>query len=101
MNFPQAVISGFQNYANSSGRASRSEYWYWGLFCALVEFVSRVLDKAIFHVPMADGLFQPAHPIFLIVKIALFLPSLAITVRRLHDVDRSGWWLFISLTIIG
>jgi uncharacterized membrane protein YhaH (DUF805 family) len=94
MTFGQAISSGFQNYVNFSGRASRSAYWYWTLFAVLVSIASRVLDLALF--PGLD-----TSPINSLVGLALFLPGLAIAVRRLHDLDRTGWWLLIILTVIG
>ena len=94
MNFLEATTSGFRNYATSGGRASRSEYWYWTLFSTLVYAVSAAADYAIF----------PAigwGPVGTVTGIALFLPGLAVSIRRLHDIDRSGYWVLISLTIIG
>jgi uncharacterized membrane protein YhaH (DUF805 family) len=48
MNFQQAIVSGLSNYVNFSGRAPRSEYWYWVLFVVLVSIVAGILDAAIF-----------------------------------------------------
>lgn len=94
MNFQEAIQSGFRNYVTFSGRAPRSEFWYWVLFEVLVSIVASIVDVAIF--PFSD-----VSPLNAIVSIALFLPSLAVSVRRLHDIDRTGWWVLISLTIIG
>jgi uncharacterized membrane protein YhaH (DUF805 family) len=84
MNFPEAVASGFRNYVNFDGRASRSEYWYWNLFDVLVIGV-------VFLAPI--HLFQGLIRTWLLVA---FLPSLTVCVRRLHDTDRTGWWCLIS-----
>lgn len=97
MNLTQAIKSVFKKYAAFSGRASRSEFWYWQLFCLVFSIVSSVLDALVFHAS-SPGSFQPISTIFMLI---IFLPSLAVSVRRLHDVDRSGWWLLISLTFIG
>jgi uncharacterized membrane protein YhaH (DUF805 family) len=94
MNFPQAIASGFKKYAVFSGRASRSEYWYWMLFYAVGNIATSILDAIVFR--SSDP--QAFSAIF---GLAIFLPSVAVEVRRLHDVDRSGWWLLIYLTIIG
>jgi uncharacterized membrane protein YhaH (DUF805 family) len=94
MTFGQAIASGFQNYVNFSGRSSRSAYWYWTLFAVLMSIASRVLDLALF--PGLD-----TSPINSLVGLALFLPGLSVSVRRLHDLDRTGWWLLIILTVIG
>jgi len=96
MNFWQAIVSGFRNYVTFSGRAARPEYWYWVLFTVLAGLATEILDSAIFatHIPSAS----PLNGVF---NLLTFLPSLALAVRRLHDIDRSGWWLLITLTIIG
>jgi len=88
MNLAEAVKSGFQNYVHFSSRAVRSEYWYWALFATVTAIVAALLDRALFS---RSG----ASPIYAIVGLALFLPGLAVSVRRLHDLDRSGWWFFL------
>ncbi|MEA2937046.1 MAG: hypothetical protein QOC56_550 [Alphaproteobacteria bacterium] len=94
MNFPQAIEAGFRNYVNSRGRASRSEYWYWTLFALMVAIVSTVADATLFPA-------NPWTPVATITGLALFLPGLAISIRRLHDIDKSGYWVLIALTIVG
>ena len=94
MNFPQAITSGFRNYVTFTGRAARSEYWYWVLFSLIGGAVTGILDYSMF----SESDISPINAIF---NLVLFLPSLAIGIRRLHDVDRTGWWLLIALTIIG
>ena len=94
MNFVQAITSGFQHYVGFAGRASRSEYWYWVLFTIIGGIVTFILDRAVF--PEND--LSPLNAVF---NLVCFLPSLAIGVRRLHDIGRTGWWLLIVLTIIG
>ena len=83
-----------RNYSNFSGRARRKEYWYFVLVQMGLLFIAMVLDSIIFDAE--TGLF------YIVVVLGLFLPSLAVTVRRLHDTSRSGWWFFISiLPLIG
>ena len=94
MNFGQAVSSCFSNYVTLSGRASRSEYWYWCLFLLVGSLCALIVDGFIL------GNME-TQPISLIFTLATFLPGLAVSVRRLHDVNRSGWWLLIMLTGIG
>ncbi len=94
MNFTQAISSGFQNYVGFEGRASRSAYWYWTLFAILVSIVTSLLDVLIF--PTMD--FSPLNSL---AGLALFLPGLAVGIRRLHDLDRTGWWVLLVLTLIG
>jgi uncharacterized membrane protein YhaH (DUF805 family) len=88
MSFTQAVRSGFANYVNFSGRATRSEFWWWQLFTLLVAFVAGMIDGAV-------GLNSDTIP-YLWALVTL-LPGLAVSVRRLHDIDMSGWWLFIIM----
>lgn len=90
MNFQQAVTSGFQNYVTFSGRAARSEYWFWTLFSLVVAIVTSILDAVL-----GLGILQPLS------SLALLLPSIAVAARRLHDLDRTGWWLLLAFTGIG
>lgn len=85
MNFQQAVRSGFSNYVNFSGRAVRSEYWYWALFVFIVDIPALLIDLVIVN--------HRHGPLEIVWHLATFLPSLALAVRRLHDTDRTGWWL--------
>ena len=97
MNFVEAVKSGFSNYVNFSGRAIRSEYWYWTLFAAVVAIVFGVIDEWLYPGDQM-GAFSVVD---IIVSLALILPGIAVSVRRLHDIDRTGWWLLLGFTIIG
>ena len=89
-----------RKYAVFSGRARRKEYWYFALgylvlyvACALIDWVLGPIWSLIGE---DIGLFG------LLLAIGLFLPSLAVTVRRLHDTDRSGWWILIFfIPIVG
>lgn len=94
MNFQQAIASGFNNYATFAGRAARSEYWYWTLFAILVALATSIVDLALF-----PGV--QLSPINSLASLALFLPGLAVSVRRLHDLDRTGWWVLVAFTGIG
>jgi uncharacterized membrane protein YhaH (DUF805 family) len=96
MNFWQAIASGFTQYVTFGGRASRSEFWYWFLFSLLGGLVAEMLDSAFFGTSIPSA--SPLNGIF---NLILFLPSLAIEVRRLHDINRTGWWLLIAFTILG
>jgi uncharacterized membrane protein YhaH (DUF805 family) len=94
MGFGEAISSGFRNYVNFSDRASRSEYWYWALFATLLTLPARIIDMVI----VAGGGFSPVGAI---VGLAIILPGIAVSVRRLHDLDRTGWWLLLCLTGVG
>jgi uncharacterized membrane protein YhaH (DUF805 family) len=95
MSFVTAVRSVLSKYVEFGGRARRAEYWWFVLFSILVGIVASILDMALgmdFEGSvMSGGLFN------LIANLALLLPSLAVAVRRLHDTDRSGWWILIVL----
>ncbi|GAA5524406.1 inner membrane protein YhaH [Microbulbifer aestuariivivens] len=82
-----------QNYFNFRGRAPRREYWFFVLFNLLFALALSVIDTV-------TGLYSAEYGIGYLGGIyALFvlLPSLAVTVRRLHDTGRSGWWILVSL----
>lgn len=96
MNFWQAIASGFTQYVTFGGRASRSEFWYWFLFSLLGGLITEMLNSAFFGTSIPSA--SPLNGIF---NLILFLPSLAIEVRRLHDINRTGWWLLIAFTILG
>lgn len=88
-----------KQYADFNGRARRTEYWMYVLFNMIFVIIAVVLDKIL-------GLrFKPEIPygfIYLIYALATFVPGLAVLVRRLHDIDKSGWWFFIgAIPIIG
>ena len=94
MTFSEAISSGFRNYVGFSGRASRSEFWFWILFTVLVGLFTTIIDLRI--------LSSKIQLISSIWSLVTFLPSLAIGVRRLHDADRSGWWLLLAfIPLIG
>nr|WP_299038738.1 DUF805 domain-containing protein [uncultured Pseudokineococcus sp.] len=83
--------------SRSTGRARHSEFWWFYLFTVIVNIVATGVDIAIF-----GGRMEDPAPISLALTLALLLPSLAVTVRRLHDIDRTGWWILIALIpIIG
>jgi uncharacterized membrane protein YhaH (DUF805 family) len=95
MSFTAAVRSVFSQYAQFGGRARRSEYWWFVLFSILVGIVASILDSVLG--TDFEGSATSSGIISLIVNLALLLPSLAVGARRLHDTDRSGWWLLIAL----
>ena len=93
MTFFQAIKSCLTKYVTFSGRASRSEFWYWTLFAVLVAIGSGIIDQAL--IDSETGLVQP------LTGLIFFLPGLAVGIRRLHDIDRTGWWELICFTIVG
>jgi uncharacterized membrane protein YhaH (DUF805 family) len=78
-----------RKYALFTGRARRSEYWYFLLFNLIVAFVLTFADSAVRKI-FGFGLFYPIY------ALAVLVPSIAVSIRRLHDTDRSGWWLLLA-----
>ena len=90
MTFWQAIQSGFNNYAKFSGRARPSEFWYWMLFTFIATLVTATLDNVLFASMTALSPFCDTFTVLTIV------PGIAVSIRRLHDTDRSGWWFLLS-----
>ena len=96
MDFGTSIKTCFSKYAVFSGRASRSEFWWFVLFGLIGGVVTAVIDVMIL------GYSAEAYgPINIIFTVITFLPYLAVGARRLHDINRSGWWQLITLTVIG
>ena len=91
----------FENYANFTGRARRSEYWYYTLcnvIISLIMYVLIIIAVAIGSDGESPGiLFYLLYGILMIYVLATFLPTLAVVVRRLHDTGKSGWYYLIGL----
>ena len=78
--FGEAISRGFSNYFTFSGRATRAEYWFWTLFSTLVQAI-----------PLVGWL----------IWLAVLIPSIAVTSRRLHDIGKSAWWMTVWLLLGG
>ncbi len=96
MYFQTSIKTCFNKYAVFSGRASRSEFWFFVLFGFLGGIISSIIDVMILGYP-----FEENGPINLIFTIALMIPSISVAARRLHDINKSGWWQLLWITIIG
>lgn len=88
MSFTEAIQTCFSKIITIDGRASRSEYWYFWLFTAIIGAVLGFFFKENSTIPT-------------IVSGILSLCTLTVSIRRLHDTGRSGWWLLLDLTVIG
>ncbi len=87
-----------KNYVGFSGRARRKEYWMFLLFHLIVLIVAMLLDRML-GLSFGDVGYGPIYSLY---ALAVFLPSLAVAIRRLHDTNRSGWWLLLAfIPIIG
>jgi uncharacterized membrane protein YhaH (DUF805 family) len=83
-----------KKYADFSGRARRMEYWMFVVLNIGVSIVASILDRILGMGGMIGGMYGLLQ---LVAMLALLVPGLAVAVRRLHDQDRSGWWLLIAL----
>ena len=95
MTFADAVKTVLSKYADFTGRARRSEYWWFVLFTVLVGFAASIIDS-ILGTRNSTGTGLVAG----LANLALLLPSLAVGARRLHDTGRSGWWLLLIFAIL-
>ena len=100
MNIFEATTICFKKYTNFSDRASRPEYWLFTLAMTLIGLIISIIDPMISGVSWREyeDSFTSLNTIF---TIGTFIPSIAVSVRRLHDIGRSGWWFLIALTGIG
>ena len=91
-------IKVLKNYAVFEGRAQRAEYWFFLLFNIIISFAFGFVDGML-------GMMDPATgigPLGGIYSLAILIPSIAVTCRRLHDTSRSGWWILIAfIPLIG
>jgi uncharacterized membrane protein YhaH (DUF805 family) len=93
MGFGEAVTTCMSKYATFSGRARRSEYWWFVVFEIVVLLLALGLDNVLHTTVNGGGVGW----VYFVAVLALVIPNIAVTVRRLHDTGRSGWWWFLSL----
>ena len=87
------ALTPLRKYADFSGRARRSEYWWFFLLVIVLSIVAMILDSIV-----GTGAMFGTYGLFgLIVGLGTFVPSLAAATRRLHDTNRSGWWLLLAV----
>lgn len=100
MSFGESVKTCFQKYVTFKGRARRSEYWWFFLLNSIVSIVTFVLDYQMVTINIEVGL--GALALSHLYRLIVFLPDLAVSVRRLHDTGHSGWlYLLIIIPILG
>ena len=97
MNIKESFISVFVNWNNFSGRACRSEFWYFCLSVFLISFLLALVEvvSGIFNEEIGYGLLS------LLFQIIVIIPSISVTSRRLQDRGISGWWQLSYLIVIG
>lgn len=96
VSFSQAVRMAFDSYCRFQGRSSRSEYWWWVLFVSILSFcigiIEGILGFSMTAVRTTSG----------ILSLVLLLPGLGLSVRRLHDIGKSGWWILLGfIPVVG
>lgn len=92
--FVGALKDGFARYVDFRTRSTRSQFWWWMLWSLLIGFAAAILDAAL---GMGDS-----GPVNLLTSLAMLLPSIAVSIRRLHDIGRTGWWyLMVIVPLIG
>jgi uncharacterized membrane protein YhaH (DUF805 family) len=84
-------LEALRKYATFTGRARRKEFWFFQLFVLLIVMVLSLADRMLGMLDDETG-FGPLSGLF---SLAMFIPSLAVSVRRLHDTDRTGWWALL------
>ena len=82
----KAISTCLNKFATFTGRASRSEYWYFFLFYIIVGFISNFIS-----ILMGNEIAG------LIIQLIFWIPSLAVSIRRMHDVDKSGWFILVPI----
>lgn len=97
LSFGEALRNCWKKFANFKGRARRSEYWWWVLFCTIISGVVKYVD-GIFGFTIS--IHRASFPtLTTLVWLILIIPSLAVKTRRLHDTGHSGWWV-VALCVL-
>lgn len=104
MGFVEAIKHNFTHYADFSGRAQRSQYWWWVLFIVILGAVTNVIDSLLGwrvgasteDVMIGDQVVPIVNSgvgiLTIVFSLIVLIPGIAVQVRRLHDTDRTGWW---------
>ena len=87
-------LKALRNYAVFNGRAQRKEYWFFALFDFMFILLAVMLDSLLFSLLGTEWL---ASGIPVVYVLAVLIPRIAVTVRRLHDTDRTAWWILVVL----
>ena len=95
MGFLEAIKTCFKKYFVIKGRARRSEYWWFMLFNFVAPIPLMILDVLLF-----DGMAEEVSPLSSLFSLLTFIPLITVTARRLHDIDKSGWWQVLPLAPI-
>jgi uncharacterized membrane protein YhaH (DUF805 family) len=82
-------VNAMRRYVEFGGRSSRSEFWFFVLFYIIIAVVASILDAVVFNSQGGIGI------LYGIVLLVHLIPSISVSVRRLHDIDRTGWWVLV------
>jgi uncharacterized membrane protein YhaH (DUF805 family) len=91
------MLMPLRRYAEFSGRSRRKEYWMYVLMLVIVGFVLGLVEGLV----GLTGMVGPYGPLSALFLLGTFIPSLAVGIRRLHDTDRSGWWMLLGIVPYG
>ena len=94
MAFEESVEHVFSNYFNAKGRASRSEYWWWYLFTILASIAVSLLGVILDYF---SGIEFISTILTWGLSILILIPNICVQIRRYHDINRSGWWIFCPI----
>lgn len=86
-----------RRWSDFAGRSTRREYWMYTLVLIIISFVLGILDGII----LGEAALSQFLTFGNVFSLATLVPSISVSVRRLHDIDRSGWWFLLAFTIIG
>lgn len=102
MGFGDSVRTCWKKYGDFDGRAVRSEFWWWALFVGIVQFAAAIVLTIVLIIFQNAGFLQWLSVlIFMVIVLAFILPSIAVSVRRLHDRDLSGWFYLLAFVPFG
>lgn len=101
VSYKEAIVRAMTtNYCRFSGRSSRSEFWWFVLYSTLLNIgfgiILGVILLIIYGEEVEDTIFYLVPIVNLVIALALFLPGLGLSVRRLHDIGKSGWYLLLN-----
>lgn len=95
MSFLEAVSSALRNFKVYTGRSGRAEYWYWFLFVFIANMLLSIPTVMMAMITDEPALLAPFYLAQLTIAIFLLLPTIAVTIRRLHDTNLSGWYMLL------
>ena len=93
----KGFLTVLRRWRDFAGRSTRREYWMYTLVLIIISFVLGILDSIILGEAALSQLLTFGN----VFSLATVVPSISVSIRRLHDIDKSGWWLFLAFTVIG